>query len=72
MTVNKQRISLLGRMFTNGQGDRISISGRVLPKNKTLVHDAALLNTQHYKVRFNCKVKKSKERSSALLNSSLW
>ena len=33
---------------------------------KKMVLDAALLNTQHYKVRIKDKVKQSKERSSAL------
>ena len=31
-----------------------------------MVLDAALLNTQHYKVRIKGKVEQSKERSSAL------
>ena len=48
-------------MFTNGLGDQRSIPGRVIPKTqkkkkkkkkkKKWVLDAALLNTQHYKVR---------------------
>ena len=40
---------------------RGSISGRVLPKTKKMVLDAALLSTQHYKVRIKSKVKQSKE-----------
>ena len=52
-------------MFANGPGDRASIPGRVIPKNKKMVLDAALLNTQHYNVRIKDKVEQSKEWSSA-------
>ena len=38
------------RMFANGLGNRSSIPGRVTPKNQKMVSDAALLNTQHYKI----------------------
>ena len=34
-------------------------------KLKTMVLDASLLNTQHYKVRIKGKVEQSRERSSA-------
>ena len=44
-------IGLTIRVFTNGSGDRGSIPGRVIPKTQKMVLDAALLNTQHYKVR---------------------
>ena len=40
----------MSRVFANDLGDRGSISGRVIPKTKKMVLDAALLNTQHYKV----------------------
>ena len=40
----------------NDPGDRGSISGRVIQKTQKMVLDAALLNTQHYKVRIKCKV----------------
>ncbi len=36
-------------------GDRGSISGRVIPKTQKMVLDAALLSTQHYKVRIKGK-----------------
>ena len=36
-----------------------------------MVFDAALLNTQHYKVRIKGKVEQSKERSGALPNTSV-
>ena len=47
----KRLIGLVGRMFANGPRDRGSIPGRVIPKTQKMVFDAALLNTQHYKVR---------------------
>ena len=37
---------------------------RVIPKTQKMVLDAALLNTQHYKVRIKSKVQQSRERSS--------
>ena len=49
-------ISLMCRMFANGPEDWGSIPGRVIPKTLKIVLDAALLNTQHYKVRIQGKV----------------
>ena len=49
-------IGLAGRVFANSLEDRSSILGRVIPKTKKMVLDAALLNTQHYKVRIKGKV----------------
>ena len=57
---------LVGRVFANGPGDLGSIPGRVIPMIQKMVLDAALLNTQHYKVWIKGKVEQSKERSSAL------
>ena len=54
------------RVFANGPGDRDSILARALLKTQEMVLDAALLNTQHYKVRIKGKVGKSREWSSAL------
>ena len=54
-------ISLMGRVFTNGPGDRVSISGRVIPKTQKMVLDVALLSIQHYKVRIKGKVEQSRE-----------
>ena len=54
------------RVFANDPGDLGSIPGRVIPKTKKMVLDAALLNTQYYKVRIKCKEKPSRERSSTL------
>ena len=44
------------RVFANGSGDRGLIPGLVIPKIKKMVLGAALLSTQHYKVRIKCKV----------------
>ena len=41
----------MSRVFTNGPGGRGSIPGRFIPKTQKMVPDAALLNTQYYKVR---------------------
>ena len=56
----------MSREFTSGLGDYGSIPGRVIPKTQKMVPDAALLNTQHYKVRIKGKVEQSREKSSAL------
>ena len=64
-------IGLMSRVFANGSGDQSSITGRVIPKTQKMVLDAALLNTQHYKVRIKGKVEQSRERSSALPNTSV-
>ena len=52
-------------MFANGPGDWGSIPGRVIPKTQKMVLDAALLDTQDYKIRIKGKVEQSRERSSA-------
>ena len=56
----------MSRVFANGPEDRGSISGRVIPKTQRMVFDAALLNTQNYKVRIKGKVEQSRERSKSL------
>ena len=61
----------MSRGFANGLGELGSIPGRVIPKTQKMVLDAALLNTQHYKVKIKGKVEQSKERSSALSNTWL-
>ena len=43
-------------VITNGPGDLGSIPDRVIPKTQKMVLDAALLNTQYYKVRIKGKV----------------
>ena len=62
---------LLGRVFVNSSRDLGSIPGRVIPKTLKMVLDTSLLNTQQYKVRIKGKVEQSRERSSALSDTSL-
>ena len=50
----------MSRVFANGPGDRGSIPGRVIPKTQKMLLDAALFNTQHYKVRIKSKVEQSR------------
>ena len=64
-------IGLVGRVFTNGLGDIVSIPDRVIPKTLKMVLDTSLLNTQQYKVHIKGKVKLSMERSSALPYTSV-
>ena len=47
-------------MFANWPGDWGSILGQVIPKTQKMVLDAALLNTQHYKVSIKGKVEQSR------------
>ena len=63
--------SLVVRVFANGPEDRCSIPGRVIPTTLKMVLDTSLLNTQQYKVRIKGKVEQSRERSSALLYTSM-
>ena len=53
-------------MLANSPGDRVSISGLVMPKIQTIALDTSLLKTQHYKVRIKVKVEQSRERRNAL------
>ena len=61
----------MSKVFANGLGDWSSIQGQVIPKTQKMVLDAALLSTQHYKVRIKSKVEQSKEWSSALPYTSV-
>ena len=54
-------IGLMVRVFTKGPGDRGSILGQLIPKSQKMVLDAALLDTQHYKVWIKGKVEQSRE-----------
>ena len=49
----------MSRVFPKGPEDRGSIPSRVIPKTHKMVLDAALLNTQHYKVRIKGKDEQS-------------
>ena len=53
-------------LYICGPGDRGLIPGRVIPKTQKMVFDAALLNTQQYKVQIKGKVEQSRERSCIL------
>ena len=64
-------IGPVGRVFANDLGDLGSIPVRVIPKTFKMVLDTSLLNTQKYKVRIKDKVEQSRERSSALLYTSV-
>ena len=65
-------IGLVGTVFANGPVDLGSIPGRVIPKTLKMVLDTSLLNTQQYKVCIKGKVEKSRERSSALPDTSVY
>ena len=64
-------IGLVGRVFPYSPGDLGSISVHVIPKTLKMVLDTSLLNTQQYKVRIESKLEQSRERSSALLYTSV-
>ena len=61
----------MSKVFANGPGDQSPIPGQVIPKTQKMILDAALLNTQLYKVRIKGKVEQSRERSSALPYTSV-
>ena len=44
-------IGLINWVFAYSPGDWGSIPGRVIPNTQKMVLDAALLSTEHYKVR---------------------
>ena len=48
-------------LYTNRPGDQGSIPGKVIAKTQKIVLDAALLNTQHYKVRIKGKVEQPRK-----------
>ena len=61
----------MSRMFDNDPGNRVLITGRVIPKTQKRVLDGNLLNTQYYKVRVKGKVEQSREWSSAFPYTSV-
>ncbi len=61
-------IDQMNRVFSNGSEDQGSIPSRAVPKAQKMLLDAALLNTQHYKVCIKGKVEQCRERSSAPLH----
>ena len=58
-------------VYPLGPGERGPIPGRVMPKTQKMVLDAALLNTQPYKVRIKGKLEQSREWSCALPYTSV-
>ena len=62
----------MSKVFVNGPEDWVSIPGRVIPKIQKMVHDSALNNTEHYKVRIKGKVEQSREWSRANPYTSVW
>ena len=61
----------MSKVFAYGAGDQGSIPSRIIPKTQKIVLDAALLNTQHYKVCIKGKVEQSREWSSTLPYTSV-
>ena len=61
-----ERFKEMEKVFANGPGDQGSIPGHIMPKTLKMVLDAALLNTQPYKVGIMGKVDQSRVRSSTL------
>ena len=59
------------RVFADDLGDRGAIQGWGIPKTLKMVLDAALLSTQHYKVRIKGKVEQFREASSVLHYNSV-
>ena len=64
-------IGLAVWLLAKGLGDWVSILVRVILKIKKIVLEAFLLNTLHYKVWIKRKVEQSRDRSSALLYTSV-
>ena len=64
-------LSPLSRVFANGSGNWSSIPVKSYKKLKKMVLDAAMLSTQHNKVRIKSKVEQSREWSSALSYTSV-
>ena len=58
--------TLVSRVFADRPVDQGSIPGQFIPKTEKMILDAALFNTQYYKVRLKGKVEQSGETSSAL------
>ena len=69
--LSQSSIGMMVILFANSLGDPSSIPGRVIPKTQNMVLHASLLNTQPYKVQIKGKVEQSRERSSALPNTSV-
>ena len=64
-------MAIMVKVFANGPGDLGSIPSRVIPKTQKMARDNSLLNTHQYKVGIKGKVEHTRERSSALLYTSV-
>ena len=62
----------MSRVFAYGLGDQGSIPGRLIRKTQKMVLDAALLNTQYYKVKIKGQVEQSREWIIAHPYTSVW
>ena len=69
--ITDRLFGLVGRVFPNGPGDLGSIPRRVIPKSLKMVLGTSMLKTQQYKVCIEGKVEQSRERSNALLYTSM-
>ena len=56
----------MSKVFANGPEEQVQSQIKSYQRLKKKVLDAALLNTQHYKVRIKSKVEQSREWSSTL------
>ena len=61
----------MSRVFANAPRSQGSIPGQVIPEAQKMVLDAALLNTQHYKVRIKCKLEQPRGWSRILPNTEV-
>ena len=64
-------IGQVGKEFDNGPKDLCSNLGCAILKTLKMILDTSLFNTQQYKVRIKGKVEQSRERSSALLYTTV-
>ena len=71
ISIINRLIGLVGRVSANGPGDLSSIPRRVIPNTLKMLLDTSLFKTQQYKVGIESKVEQSRERSSALHNTSV-
>ena len=69
---HQRSFGLIGRVFANDPELWGSIPGRVTPKTQNMVLDAALLNTQHYKIKIKGKVEQPRVSSCTLPYTSVW
>ena len=61
----------MSRVFANGPENWGLILDRFILKTQKMVLNAALLNTQHYKVMIKGKVQQSREKSSSFPYASV-